>query len=105
VYYEHFIGIERARSYADLRRLVAHRDDIPRATTDDALRALAARYVASREGGWLSGGRGSADERVTANALIDEAEGAFSSRRDGPTAQGKTLIPRTERAPADGSGF
>ncbi|MEA2142956.1 MAG: hypothetical protein QOI64_1386 [Solirubrobacteraceae bacterium] len=73
VYYERFPGVQRATSYEHLRELVAARADFVPATDEECLRALAARYVASREGGWMSGGRWEADERVTVQTLIDEA--------------------------------
>jgi hypothetical protein len=72
IYYEQFPGIRRVRSWSELRAVVNERDRLPRATEEECLRALAARYLASRPGGWMSGGRFDADEHVTAQALIDE---------------------------------
>jgi hypothetical protein len=72
VYYEHFDGVERVMSWEHLREVVARRHTFKPASDESCLRALAARWLASRVGGWESGGRSPADAAVTAQTLIDE---------------------------------
>jgi hypothetical protein len=73
VYFEHFDGIERARTYEHLRELVDDLDRFVPAADEACLRALAARYLGSRGGGWKSGGRSDADPVATARTLLEEA--------------------------------
>lgn len=75
VYYEHFTGIRRPRSYREMQDLIVGRDALQPASDEDCLRALAARHLASTEGGWMSGGRSEADPHVTAAALLAQSAG------------------------------
>jgi hypothetical protein len=47
VYYEHFRGVHRVRTMAELCRLVARPEKLSRVTRDEILAALAARYACS----------------------------------------------------------
>jgi hypothetical protein len=74
IYYEHFRGIRRVRSFDELRAFVADLGQFKPASDADVLRAFAARYDASRPAGWMSGGRFEADEVQTAAAILLEIE-------------------------------
>jgi hypothetical protein len=80
VYYEHFDGIERATSQEHLRELIARRHESVPAGDESCLRALAARWLASRVGGWESGGRSPGDAAVTVQTLLDEVEAMTASQ-------------------------
>ena len=74
IYYEHFRGIQRVRTVAELASVVADLRAFPLATDEDVMRAFAARYDASHEAGWMSGGRVDADEDKAAVAILREID-------------------------------
>jgi hypothetical protein len=54
IYYDEFEGVYRARSLSELRELLSSPVRLRAASTEDAVRALAARYAASYPGVWPS---------------------------------------------------
>lgn len=52
VYYQHFAGVTRVASYLHLNELLANLDELPVATSGEAMAALAARHAASYRGSW-----------------------------------------------------
>lgn len=71
IYYEQLPGVRRARTIPELRALLTDVDALPVARDEDVVRALAARYLASYEAGWRSGGRSPADESTTVRTLLE----------------------------------
>jgi hypothetical protein len=86
IYYEHFAGIRRVNSYAELQEVAASPAAFETATEEQIIRAFAARYAVSKRGGWMPGGRFEADEVSTAAAILEavatEERGAEPSARD-----------------------
>lgn len=74
IYYEHFRGIRRVRTFTEFSSVLDGLNTFELAGDEDVLRAFAARYDASRPAGWMSGGRFEADEARTAEAILAEID-------------------------------